>query len=237
MKSKEKKSKSSKNSQEETALDSLVTQKDSLTQPLSEASLPCTCVCAEHKKDSINSNLDLTAESKDATVKPRGIQWYGLGVSLLLLLPLVAHSAFNLAFSPVLTGSMKPKLNPGDILITKQVEASKLKVGEIVVLRDSESYALYSHRIISITSDKAFPNFLTIATKGDNNPTAEAHPVQINKFAGVPVGVGRVPWVGRIIVAFAVNKGKTIGYICILALIVMMVPNLFRKRKKKETLQ
>ena len=178
----------------------------------------CTCTCGEH------------AISTPIPVKKSGIATFGFITFILLLLPIILNSAFHLAFSPVLTGSMRPHFNPGDILITKQILASEVKVGEIAVLRNGESYDLYSHRIVSITPNKTSPNILDIKTKGDNNPTVDAQSVEINKFATIPVGVGRIPWAGRVIVTFTNSKGKFIGYFFILIFIIIMVPAIFKKK-------
>lgn len=198
----------------------IIREEDSTRKKITDNTLTsCTCNCCEH-----------SVATKSVSSKDSSTYIFGFVVFILLFIPIILHSVFNLAFSPVLTGSMRPHFNPGDVLITKQISADQLKVGQIAVLRNGTSYELYSHRIISITPDKTLTNTLDIGTKGDANPTADVGSVQINKLGQVPVGVGRIPWVGRVIVTFANSKGKFIGYLFIIIFIILMVPAIFKKK-------
>lgn len=65
-------------------------------------------------------------------------------------------------FMYVLTGSMSPAINPGDMIITKTVDVDSLKEGDIITFRASGD-TLVTHRIIDTNSDGSF------ITKGDAN--------------------------------------------------------------------
>lgn len=157
---------------------------------------------------------------------------------LLLIMPILLHPIFNLAFSTVLTGSMRPHWNPGDIMITKEIKASDAKVGEVIILQNPNTYDIYSHRVVAITQDKTNPNFLDFSTKGDANPSVDGSPVEINKLAMVPQGIGRIPWVGRILVNFTNNKGKFVADLFILLALgligVRLLKNLFKRPKQRK---
>lgn len=89
--------------------------------------------------------------------------------ALSLLAGITAVFATDLRLVHVMTNSMAPTFHRGDILITKSVSPSSLKVGEIAVLRAPDGFS-YSHRIYSTNSagDKVL-----VKTKGDANPIAD----------------------------------------------------------------
>gem|GEM_PF-2986373 len=142
-------------------------------------------------------------------------RFFGVAIFLILFIPVMLHSIFGVALSPVLSGSMRPVFNPGDVLITQEVSAAKLHVGDIVVLRNGVDYSLFSHRIISIqrTGSK-----LLIATRGDANPTVDFGKVEISAFQPVPKGIGHIPWLGRVIVYFTNHKFSFLADVFILLL-------------------
>ena len=72
-----------------------------------------------------------------------------------------------LGFKPfiVLSGSMESKINVGDLVFVKEVNPSKLQVGDIIAFRDSENIVT-THRIVDIETKD---NELCFVTKGDAN--------------------------------------------------------------------
>jgi signal peptidase len=154
-----------------------------------------------------------------------------------LLIPIVLHSLLNITFSPVLTGSMKPNYPPGDMLITKEVPAGTLHLGDIIVLRDNKSYDLYSHRIISIVPKN---DVLDISTKGDFNPTADAGVAQVAPNATVPKVIGHVHYLGRLINFFTSRDGRILsgallGLSFLLAVVRFVARKYVREHPKSAT--
>ncbi|MGH9062098.1 MAG: signal peptidase I, partial [Acidimicrobiales bacterium] len=89
----------------------------------------------------------------------------------------------------VLTGSMRPLVQPGDVLVYQPVRAAQLRVGQIALVRNpAHPGSLLSHRVAAVNADG------TITTKGDANHQADSTPVP----AGDVIGLGRleVPKVG-----------------------------------------
>jgi signal peptidase len=157
---------------------------------------------------------------------------FGVMTFLALFLPVVLHSALGIAFSPVLSNSMKPGMGAGDLLITKEVPASTLKVGDIVILRNGVSYDLFSHRIASI---KLVGQEMQIVTKGDANPVADAGIAKVNPRAMIPKGITRAPWLGRPIVYFSNHKANLIGgFLLIVGLAFGLLRFLARRSLKAE---
>ena len=66
-------------------------------------------------------------------------------------------SFFNYRIFTVVTGSMEPKYNIGDILIAKETEPSEIKVGDAIsylATRDEIKGNVVTHEVVNITKDK-----------------------------------------------------------------------------------
>jgi signal peptidase len=69
--------------------------------------------------------------------------------------------------TPVLSGSMRPGLQPGDVVLTKRVPVSDLHVRDVIVFRPpGDAGRLKVHRIVDMTSRNGA---LAITTRGDAN--------------------------------------------------------------------
>ena len=73
--------------------------------------------------------------------------------------------------TPVLSGSMRPGLQPGDVVITQRVPISDLHVRGVVVFHPpNEANGLTVHRIVKLTVKGGTTS---ITTWGDANPVAD----------------------------------------------------------------
>ncbi|MDK2383325.1 MAG: signal peptidase I [Candidatus Korarchaeota archaeon] len=81
-----------------------------------------------------------------------------------VVLPLL--TGVDSPFTVVTSGSMRPTLEVGDLLIVVGADPYNLKVGDIIVFRVPWSSSLIVHRIIRIDMSMNGPVFYT---KGDNN--------------------------------------------------------------------
>lgn len=73
--------------------------------------------------------------------------------------------------TPVLSGSMRPGLQPGDVVVTQRVPISDLHVRDVVVFHPpNEAERQTVHRIVKLTV-KGGTTFMT--TWGDANPVAD----------------------------------------------------------------
>ena len=113
-----------------------------------------------------------------------------------MLAAAVAVFWLHLAIQPVLSGSMRPAFGPGSAILTRSVPTAALRPGDVVVFRPPHQTAGYAHRVMSVTGDPRHP---VITTKGDANPVADPWRAQISTST-VPVVIGSVPWVGRLMV-------------------------------------
>ena len=69
----------------------------------------------------------------------------------------------------VLSGSMKDKINIGDLVIVKEVDANTLKEEDIIAFRTEDGFVT-THRIINVIKKE---NDVCFETKGDNNNTKD----------------------------------------------------------------
>ena len=89
----------------------------------------------------------------------------------------------------VLSGSMEPAIRTGDVVVTREIPASRLRPGQ-VLLADApgEEGSRLLHRLDS-TDDEG-----GLVLRGDANAAPDTLPVAAQAVHGV--GVLRVPWVG-----------------------------------------
>lgn len=84
----------------------------------------------------------------------------------------------------VLTGSMRPTMPPGSLVVTKPIEAGELKVGDAITyqIRSGEPEVV-THRIISLAQTLGGETLFT--TQGDANPHPDEKPVKAAQIRGV----------------------------------------------------
>lgn len=152
----------------------------------------------------------------------------GLVAALFVAAPSVAHSQFGIGFSPILTGSMRPYANPGDLFLSKTTAASTLKVGDIILVTSQSSGTFYSHRIVSISKVNGA---IRITTKGDANAAPEATPFVVNANEQVPRSIARVKWIGRPLVYISSVQGRQAALaLIVFANLIALILFLFRKK-------
>jgi signal peptidase len=95
----------------------------------------------------------------------------------------------------VLTGSMRPTMPPGTLVVVDPVDIDDLRVGDVITyqLRSGEP-AVVTHRVTSVSSTLAGER--TVQTQGDANPVADALPVTAQQVRG-KVSYA-IPYLGRV---------------------------------------
>ncbi len=85
---------------------------------------------------------------------------------------------------------MDPTLRPGDLAITKDVEADTIQVGDIVRYQAGSAYVV--HRVVEIRSTGIDPLFIT---RGDAN-NVDDPPLEAERLEGkVILRVPKVGWI------------------------------------------
>jgi len=99
----------------------------------------------------------------------------------------------------MLTGSMAPKINPGDVTIVTPIKVSDVTEGMVITYhRPIEDHSLVTHRVISV--QKAANGTVTVQTKGDANEAADPWTATLNGDTAYRVR-GVVPMLGHLIEA------------------------------------
>ncbi len=81
---------------------------------------------------------------------------------------------------PVLSGSMAPTLNRGDLLVAHRIAPASVQVNDVVVVHAPEDQALLVHRVLSVRSQDGAT---IVRTKGDANPAADAWETKLSDYA------------------------------------------------------
>ena len=95
----------------------------------------------------------------------------------------------------VLTGSMQPAINPGDIVITAPVSRVTPKIDDVAAYQarrfDGAAVGVFTHRIIDGDAKNGW------IFKGDNNPSPDVQQPKNNDILGVVIFV--IPWLGNLL--------------------------------------
>lgn len=114
-------------------------------------------------------------------------------------------SFFGIKTYVIISGSMKPDYNIGDVVVAKNINANSLKEGDVISFRQGQ--IIVTHRIIKVENS----NKLVFKTKGDNNNAEDSGEVTANLIEGKVLF--KIPWIGNIALFF---RGK-------IAIIVLLI--------------
>lgn len=166
-----------------------------------------------------------------------GLLWYIVPVLVVLAVggyvagAVVWHA--NPPVVPVAGGSMRPALEPGDLVVLKGVNPSSLRKGDIIAVRVPQSSRLeYSlpgevvHRIIKIQQSPAGPIF---HTKGDANSGPDVFVTHGSDVVGRLAA--RAPGLGYPLLFFHSRQGKIfLGAAALIAVLYFLL-GLFEERR------
>ena len=159
--------------------------------------------------------------------KVRNVFFVAIALSVAIV-PAVLTSKFGYGFSPILTGSMQPAANPGDVYLTRLAPATSLQVGDVIAVNNQVTGVYYSHRIVEI---RDYNGALRIITKGDANESADRDPFIVSPYAKVSLVIKTGPYVGRPMVYMNTVQGRqTAASFLVIANILGLFAFLFRKK-------
>ena len=102
--------------------------------------------------------------------------------------------ATGVSAQPVLSGSMAPSLNVGDLVLVRSVPTSSLRVGDIPLIVPTGQVIAVAHRITQLTPGAGGPR---LTTRGDANAAADAvRPTVLEPTA--PLVIAVLPKVGQL---------------------------------------
>jgi signal peptidase len=112
----------------------------------------------------------------------------------------VGPHVFGYRTMTMLTGSMAPKINPGDVTVATPLAVDDVTVGMIVSYHiPVDDHHVVSHRVVSVEHGPA--GQVTIQTKGDANNAADPWTATLQGGTAYQVRAV-IPHLGRVIEAF-----------------------------------
>jgi signal peptidase I len=132
-------------------------------------------------------------------------------------------SIFGYKFLTVLSGSMRPVIEPGDMIIVKEKKSTEMKKGNIVTFEHGGK--IVTHRITSVSQESG----VSYQTKGDANPSEDPEMISSNEVKGLYVA--RIP-------SFGIIMDKVTGIWGMIVLIgipglTLVIMEVFGKKKRK----
>lgn len=144
---------------------------------------------------------------------------------VLLIVPLAISGFFGIHSFAVISGSMSPEIPTASLVLSKETDFDKLKVGDVVTYM-IEGDQTVTHRIISIDKDNK-----KITTKGDANDQADNKAVSYENIVGKVIF--HVPYAGYLM-AMTNNKGSVV-FISGIGIMLFALNFLLEDEKKTST--
>lgn len=119
----------------------------------------------------------------------------------------------------VISGSMIPEFEIGDIAIVKETRSDQLKKDDIISFREGQN--IITHRIMQVSEESGQKYF---KTKGDNNNYEDEKLVSEALVEGVVIG--KIPFMGKIALLL---RGK----ITIIVILIIYYFIIMKERKNK----
>lgn len=126
----------------------------------------------------------------------------------------------------VLSGSMEPEIQAGDLIICRQTPASDVNTGDVISFFDPDGNgtSVVSHRVTAIATDASGQPVFT--TKGDANNVDDAAPVTADKVIGVYQF--RIPGLGNVAMFMQSTQGLIV---CVVVPVVLLLAyDIIRRR-------
>lgn len=101
----------------------------------------------------------------------------------------------------ILTGSMSPTINPGNLVVVKEISPNEVKTNDVIIFKSDITNNVTTHRVIKIINNNGESEFIT---KGDANNTQD--PMPLNERLLVGKVMFQVPYLGGILRSLQNNK-------------------------------
>lgn len=153
-----------------------------------------------------------------------------LVLALIINIVLVFQSMINTQKVPnlfgyksfsITTGSMEPRINVNDLIITKNCKQEEINEKDIITYKRGDN--VITHRVFKVVNDAGNIYYLT---KGDSNYIQDDYKVKYKDIEGKYVG--KFPKIGKV-VAFFKNRKLVIAII-----LVFLGLNIYNNKKNKK---
>jgi signal peptidase I len=143
----------------------------------------------------------------------RVLAWTAIGLGLGLALAVFGPAVAGYRSFTVLSGSMVPELQVGDLVVDEPLAASEIRRGDVITFPDPEQAGrLITHRVRGI---RIHGTTVDVTTRGDANNTVEQWSIAATGSVGRVVY--RLPWLGYAMVTARSRAGR-IGLLVLPAL-------------------
>jgi len=117
----------------------------------------------------------------------------------------------------IVSESMEPQINTGDIVIIKPIPEKDIKVGSVITFEKNNEYI--THRVTKIENEE---NKKLYTTKGDNNKVEDLEKTEYSQIKGIQVG--KIPFIGKLVLKASNQK--------VIIIVLILVILLYRRAKK-----
>ncbi len=121
--------------------------------------------------------------SRNGKVLLRSITTIMVCIAILFAFFISAIRIFGVEVFGVLTGSMEPTYPTGSLIYVKAVDASTLRVNDVITFSLSPN-VIATHRIVELVPDENNPSVVRYRTKGDANNSVDASLVSAGNIIG-----------------------------------------------------
>ncbi|MBH0164250.1 signal peptidase I [Fictibacillus sp. 7GRE50] len=135
-----------------------------------------------------------------------------------------------LGFKPltVLSNSMYPELEAGDMIFARELDPTEVKRGNVITFKENDG-RIVTHRVVKVISEKGETTF---QTKGDNNNVVDQELVSSSQLLGM-MGFN-VPNAGHVAKFAASPIGAFVFFGVPFFFYVLLEMNDFLKRRKRD---
>ena len=156
------------------------------------------------------------------------LKWVIITIALLIIvinITIITESEVNrdkipdfFGFTPfiIVSGSMEPKIQTNNIIITKKVDENEIKEGDIISYKDKENNIIITHRVVGVINMNG-QNFYE--TKGDNNKANDKELVEISRIQGKYLF--SIPFLGELITYVKTPRGMGLVLTFIISLYIL----------------
>jgi signal peptidase len=134
------------------------------------------------------------------------LAWTLIGLLLGVVLTVTGGDLVRVQAMTVLSGSMRPTLGVGDLVLSQVIRADDLRAGDVVTYQDSQGDRFITHRVQSISWRGELAD---VVTRGDANDVAEYWTVPASGRVGRVVL--HVPRLGYLLGSLATTAGHVGG--------------------------
>jgi signal peptidase len=174
----------------------------------------------------------MTTDDQSSESLVRRIPWRrianvtGLLVLLAIVLPFVIYAVPQVVGAnhsyAVLSGSMEPTMNPGDVIIVNSVAASKIETGDVITFRKGGEKRPTTHRVIEVVEQDGTGAF---RTKGDANEDPDQSLVGPDEIQGKVMSIGGhlfvIPYMGYVLQFANTQLGFVALFVVPIALLIL----------------